>query len=281
LIFPDSVGPVDPALDPVLEMVDVDFVRAGRYLLHGVTLSVRPGQHWVLIGPNGTGKTTLLRLLGAHAHPTHGTVRVLGHQLGRVDMRDLRRLIGHVDPRHPLEWPLSVHQVVLTGATNTIALQQRWNPSELQVRQADELIDVLGMAALREARWQTLSSGERGRALIARALMPEPALLLLDEPATGLDLAAREQLLAGLDALRDQHPHLASVLVTHHIEEIPASTTHAVLLRDGEVVAQGTAADVISSEYVSKTFDHPVQITHDGGRWQARAMPGSPYVRPA
>jgi iron complex transport system ATP-binding protein len=134
-----------------------------------------------------------------------------------------------------------------------------------------------------KADWKAsaLPYGDQRRLEIARAMVAEPRLLLLDEPATGLDLAAREQLLAGLDALRDQHPHLASVLVTHHIEEIPASTTHAVLLRDGEVVAQGTAADVISSEYVSKTFDHPVQITHDGGRWQARAMPGSPYVRPA
>jgi iron complex transport system ATP-binding protein len=268
-------------VDPVLDVVDVDFVRAGRYLLHDVTLRVLPGQHWALIGPNGAGKTTLLRLLGAHTHPTRGTVRVLGHELGRVDMRDLRRSIGHVDPRHPLEWPLTVHEVVLTGATNTIALQQRWTPTAAQRRQADDLIGVLGMAALRDARWQTLSSGERGRVLIARALMPEPALLLLDEPATGLDLAAREQLLAGLDGLRSQYPQLASVLVTHHLEEIPASTTHAVLLRDGEVVAQGAAPEVISSEYVSKTFDHPVRITYDGGRWQARAMPGSPYVRPA
>jgi iron complex transport system ATP-binding protein len=269
-----------PDAFPVLDVQAVDFVRSGRYLLAGITLTVERGEHWVLIGPNGAGKSTLLKLLGAHAHPTSGTVRVLGRQLGRVDMRELRTHIGHVDPRHPLEWPLTVHDVVLTGATNTVALQQRWAATPDQRAEADALIDLLGMTPLRDAKWQTLSSGERGRTLIARALMPEPALLLLDEPATGLDLAAREQLLSGLDGLRSQYPELASVLVTHHIEEIPASTTHAVLLREGRVVAQGPVDDVITSEHISATFDHPVRIARADGRWHARAMPGSPYVRP-
>ena len=267
--------------EPVLEVSDVDFVREGRFLLHDISLTVRTGEHWVLIGANGAGKTTLLRLLGALQHPSAGTVRVLGEQLGKVDMRALRRAIGHVDPRHPLEWPLRVREVVLTGATNTVALQQRWTPAPQELELADELIGVLGITAFRDARWQTLSSGERGRTLIARALMPEPALLLLDEPATGLDLAAREQLLSGLDGLRAGHPLLASVLVTHHLEEIPASTTHAMLLRGGEVLAQGPVADVVTSDLISATFDHPVQITNDEGRWIARAMPGSGYVRRA
>jgi iron complex transport system ATP-binding protein len=259
----------------VLEAEHVDFVRAGRFLLRDVCLTVRQGEHWVLIGPNGAGKTTLLRLLGALEHPTAGGVQVLGGRLGKVDMRQLRTQIGHVDPRHPLQWPLSVREVVLSGATNTIGLQQRWSPTDQQLRQADGLIDVLGMTPLRAARWPTLSSGERGRALIARALMPEPALLLLDEPATGLDLAARERLLTGLDTLRASHPQLASVLVTHHLEEIPASTTHAVLLRGGEVYAQGAMSEVVNSELISGCFDHPVQITNAGGRWSARAVPGS------
>jgi iron complex transport system ATP-binding protein len=167
--------------------------------------------------------------------------------------------------------------VVLSGTTNTVGLQQGWKATADQVKQADELIDVLGMTPLRDARWTTLSTGERGRALIARALMPDPALLLLDEPATGLDLAAREQLLSGLDGLRAGHPTLASVLVTHHLEEIPSSTTHAVLLRGGEVFAQGRVADVITSELISGCFDHPVRIAHDGGRWAARAVPGSTH----
>jgi iron complex transport system ATP-binding protein len=264
-------------LEAVLQADAVDFVRAHRFLLYDVSLTVRPGEHWVLIGPNGAGKTTLLRLLGALEHPTGGQVRVLGGVLGKVDMRQLRTAIGHVDPRHPLQWPLSVREVVLSGVTNTVGLQQRWKPSAEQVQQADDLIAVLGMSALREARWTTLSSGERGRALIARALMPDPALLLLDEPATGLDLAAREQLLTGLDTLRASHPLLASVLVTHHLEEIPASTTHAVLLREGEVFARGPVADVVTSELISGCFDHAVRIGHEGGRWTARAVPGSTH----
>ncbi len=263
--------------EAVLVADAVDFVRAHRFLLHDVSLTVRPGEHWVLIGPNGAGKTTLLRLLGALEHPTAGEVRVLGGLLGKVDMRQLRTAIGHVDPRHPLQWPLSVREVVLSGATNTVGLQQRWRPTPEQLQQADELIETLGMSPLREARWTTLSSGERGRALIARALMPDPALLLLDEPATGLDLAAREQLLTGLDTLRANHPLLASVLVTHHLEEIPASTTHAVLLREGKVFARGPVGDVVTSELISGCFDHAVQISHDGGRWAARAVPGSTY----
>ncbi len=260
--------------DALLEVNAVDYVRGGRFLLQGISLRVDPGQHWVLIGPNGAGKTTLLRLLGALEHPTSGTVRVLGRQLGKVDMRELRTHIGHVDPRHPLQWPLTVFDVVLSGATNTVALQQRWTPTPQELRLAGELIEALGISALREARWQTLSTGERGRALIARALMPEPALLLLDEPATGLDLAAREQLLGGLDVLRAAHPTLASVMVTHHLEEIPQSTTHALLLRDGRQHAAGPAAEVVSSELISTCFDHPVRIRYDDGRWSARTEPG-------
>jgi iron complex transport system ATP-binding protein len=130
---------------------------------------------------------------------------------------------------------------------------------------------MMGMAAKADARWPHLSQGERGRALIARALMPRPRLVLLDEPATGLDLAAREQLLSGLDALRREHPALATVLVTHHLEELPASTTHALLLREGECMAYGPVDEVLTTDLVSKCFDHPVRLTRVDGRWSARA----------
>jgi len=248
----------------------VDFVRAHRFLLHDVSLTVRPGEHWVLIGPNGAGKTTLLRLLGALEHPTAGEVRVLGGVLGKVDMRQLRTAIGHVDPRHPLQWPLSVREVVLSGATNTVGLQQRWKPTPEQLQQADELIEVLGMSPLRDSRWTTLSSGERGRALIARALMPEPALLLLDEPATGLDLAAREQLLTGLDTLRAGHPLLASVLVTHHLEEIPPGFTDALVMSHGRVTACGPIADTVTGTILSAAFKLPLRVNEHDGRYSAR-----------
>ncbi|GAA5168311.1 MULTISPECIES: ABC transporter ATP-binding protein [Amycolatopsis] len=255
----------------VLAVDEVDLVRDGNYLLSSVSLTVREGEHWALLGGNGAGKSTLLSLLGARAHPTRGTVEVLGHRLGRVDMRSLRAEIGHIDPRHPLRTPLRVREVVLTGLTNTTELVPRWRPTAEQVAQADELIAMLGLSTRRDALWPVLSQGERGRALIARALMPRPRLLLLDEPATGLDLAAREQLLTSLDALRRRHPRLATVLVTHHLEELPGSTTHALLLREGRALAVGPVDEVLTSDLVTKCFDHPVRITREDGRWAARA----------
>jgi iron complex transport system ATP-binding protein len=261
--------PLDTAA--VLRVDDVDVVRDGSYLLRSISLTVRRGEHWALLGANGAGKSTLLGLLGAVTHPTRGSVEVLGHRLGRVDMRELRAYLGHVNPRHPLQAPLRVRDVVLTGLTNTTELVPRWAPLPEQQERADRLIGTLGLHSRSEARWPILSQGERGRALIARALMPSPRLLLLDEPATGLDLAAREQLLSSLDALRTEHPALATVLVTHHLEELPASTTHALLLRDGQCLAAGEVDEVLTTDQVSKCFDHPVQISRTDGRWTARA----------
>ncbi|GAA2352032.1 ATP-binding cassette domain-containing protein [Saccharopolyspora halophila] len=259
---------------PVLRADDVDVVREGAHLLREVSLRVERGQHWALLGSNGAGKTTLLGLLGVSTHPTRGTVEVLGHRLGRVDMRALRGYVGHIDPRHPVRAPLTARQVVLTGATNTTELVPRWEPDAEQLARAERLIATLGMAEKSESRWDTLSQGERGRALIARALMPTPRLLLLDEPATGLDLAAREQLLSGLDALRAEHPELATVLVTHHLEELPASTTHAMLLREGRCLVSGAVDDVLTSDNISKCFNHPVRLSRVAGRWLARAENG-------
>ncbi|GLK08449.1 ABC transporter ATP-binding protein [Streptosporangium carneum] len=256
---------------PVLRVHEVDVVRDGDHLLRSISLTVRRGEHWALLGANGAGKTTLLNLLGAVAHPTRGVVEVLGRRLGRVDMRELRSYLGHVDPRHSPDSPLRVEEVVLTGLTNTIALVPRWTPTAEESERARHLIEMLGMGARSDARWPTLSQGERGRALIARALMPQPRLLLFDEPATGLDLAAREQLLSSVDVLRSEHPSLATVLVTHHLEELPASTTHAMLLRRGRCLASGHVADVLTTDRISACFDHPVRITQDDGRWSARA----------
>ncbi|MBB5780794.1 ABC transporter ATP-binding protein [Nonomuraea jabiensis] len=258
----------------VLRADAVDLVRDGRHLLQGISLTVSPGEHWALLGANGAGKSTLLGLLGAVTHPTRGVVEVLGRTLGRVDVRELRSYLGHVNPRHAPDGPLRVRDVVLTGLTNTAALVPRWTPGEQEAERADRLIAMLGMSHRAQATWPTLSQGERGRALIARALMPQPRLLLLDEPATGLDLAAREQLLASIDALRTRHSSLATVLVTHHLEELPATTTHSMLLREGRCLAAGPVVEVLTSELVSACFDHPVRIVRsDDGRWAARAQP--------
>ncbi|MEP9412870.1 ATP-binding cassette domain-containing protein [Gordonia sp. VNQ95] len=258
-------------MPPVLDARHLDVIRSSRALLHDVSLTVYPGQHWALLGPNGAGKSTLMAILGARSHPTTGVVDVLGKRLGRVDMRELRTHIGHVDPRWRIDVPISAHDVVLTGLTNTPELDRRHHYTDAEHRRADDLLDLLGMTERLDSVWPVMSQGERGRTLIARALMPQPALLLLDEPATGLDLAAREKLLSAIDRLRGDVPDLASVLVTHHLEDLPASTTHAMLLREGEAIAAGEVDDTLTSAAISTAFDHPVTVRRHGGRWSAVA----------
>ncbi|WP_456297944.1 ABC transporter ATP-binding protein [Actinocorallia populi] len=260
----------------VLDIQKLDLVRDGKLLLDEVSMTVRAGEHWALLGPNGAGKSTLLSVLGAYTHPTRGTAEILGHRLGRVNVQDLRMRIGHVNPRHPLQSARTVLEVVLTGVTGTIELVPRWTPTDGQRSRAAELIELMGLTDRAAARWPELSQGERGRALIARALMPEPDLLLLDEPATGLDLVARERLLSRLDALRRRHPALTSVLVTHHLEELPATTTHALLLRRGAVLTAGPAPATLTTGLISACFDHPITITRANGRWSAASTPEPP-----
>ncbi|MEV6427823.1 ATP-binding cassette domain-containing protein [Nocardia sp. NPDC051463] len=256
---------------PVLELADVTFRREGKQIIDGISLTVHAGEHWALLGPNGAGKSTLLGFCGAVTFPTSGTVRVLGEQLGRVELARLRHAIGHVNPRHPLQYPLTIRQVVLTGITATIDTPMRWTPTADELRRADAMIDTIGLKGKAEDTWPTLSQGERGRTLIARALIAQPRLLLLDEPSTGLDVAAREQLLETIDTLGDTHPEVASVLVTHHLEELPSTTTHALLIADGRTVAYGPAIATVTTDNVTAAFDHPVRVTYDHGRWTARA----------
>jgi iron complex transport system ATP-binding protein len=266
-----TAGDAGALPEPVLELRAVRFVRGGRVLLDDIDLTVRAGEHWALIGPNGAGKSTVLSLCGAVQHPTGGEVHVLGERIGRVELQRLRRSIGHVNPRHPLTSALTIREVVLTGATGSIELVPRWEPTGAEADRADELIALLGLADKAGERWTTLSQGERGRTLIARALLTDPPLLLLDEPSTGLDVAAREQLLDTLDRVRLAHPGLATVLVTHHLEELPRSTSHAALIADGRLTASGPATAVLTTAAVSACFSHPIRIEHRHGRWSARA----------
>lgn len=260
----------------VLDVRSVDLVREGRTLLSSLSVRVRDGEHWALLGANGAGKSTLLSLMGARTHPTRGEVWVLGHRLGRVDMRALRCHLGHVDPRHPLQSPLPARQVVLTGLTNTPETITRQAPTSDQATRAERLIDALGISDRATTPWPLLSQGERSRALIARALMPEPRLLLLDEPATGLDLAGREQLLTSLRDLVDEHCNLATVTVTHHLEELPSHTSHALLIRAGHIIAAGEVDQVLTSGRVTRCFDHPVVVQRHDGRWTARTAHPQP-----
>lgn len=256
----------------VLALDGVTFRRNGREILHGIDLTVHAGEHWALLGPNGAGKTTIVGFCAAQTHPTTGTVDVLGRRLGRVDMQELRRHIGHVNPRHPLRSPLSALEVVLTGFTGTIDTAMRWEPSLAQLDRAHAVLAEVGLAGRSDYRWPDMSQGERGRVLVARALAPEPDLLLLDEPTTGLDVAAREQLLETVDSLARTSPDVASILVTHHLEELPETTGHAMVIADGAVVAAGRVDDVVTTDIISRAFAHPIAVGHDGGRWSARAI---------
>jgi iron complex transport system ATP-binding protein len=263
------------AADPdiVFRAVSVDLVRGDRLLLNQVSITIRAGEHWALLGPKGAGKSTLLQIMATHAYPTRGHVEVLGHRLGRVDVFSLRPWIGHVSPHHRVDPRRTVREVVLTGVTGTIQLVQRRETTAAEQARAAHVTELMGLGGRDDAQWQVLSQGERGRALIARALMAQPRLLLLDEPAAGLDVAGREQLLTSLDDLRERQPDLASVLVTHHLEELPVSTTHALLLRDGRMVAAGTADDALTTDLATACFGHPVAVTTHAGRWAAVSGP--------
>jgi iron complex transport system ATP-binding protein len=257
--------------DVLFQAAGVDLVRDGRLLLDQVSVTIRTGEHWALLGPNGAGKSTLLQIMATYAYPTRGDVCVLGHRLGRVNVFSLRPRIGHVSPHHRVDPQRTVGEVVLTGATGTIQLVPRRDTSAAELSRAAAVTELMGLAGRANAPWQVLSQGERSRALIARALMAQPELLLLDEPAAGLDVAGREQLLASVDELRSRDPSLATVLVTHHLEELPASTTHALLLRGGRTLAAGRVSDVLTSELATACFGHPVTITRHVGRWAAVA----------
>jgi iron complex transport system ATP-binding protein len=249
-----------PAPPIALALDDVTVRRGPQTIIPGLSVTVRRGEHWALLGPNGAGKSTLLSLAGAVAHPTSGTVSILGDQLGRVELQALRRRIGHVNPRHPLRSALSARDVVLSGLTGSVDLPPRWRPTDDELDHAGRLIELFGLAGKADKRWPTMSQGERGRALIARALITEPALLLLDEPTTGLDIGAREQLLETLDLLAVTRPELTWLLVTHHLEELPTATTHALLISHGQQIASGPVAEALTSSTVSDAFGHPIEV---------------------
>jgi iron complex transport system ATP-binding protein len=244
-----------------------------KRILDGVTWSVEPGEHWVVIGPNGAGKTTLLSLVGADRHPSDGAVRLLGEEVGRTDMRALRSRIGRIDPAaHALDW-LNGRELVLTGLKNTV--WPRWEDwGDREYGRADALLALVGCSAYAERELRTLSHGERQRIRIARALISSPELLLLDEPATGLDFPAREAFLGALDAMALEHPEMPTVTVSHHLEELPSSITHALLLREGRVLDAGPVAEMLTSERVTACFGFPIDVHAMDGRWAARAAPG-------
>lgn len=258
-------------MSDVLEFDDVTVRRGDTTLVEGIDWEIEEGQRWVVLGPNGAGKSTLLQLAAARMHPTSGSASVLGETLGAVDVFELRPRIGIASAATAERVPLSerVRDVVLTA---TYAVIGRWRESydELDEERADELLGTLGVAHLADRTFGTLSEGERKRVQIARALMTDPELLLLDEPAAGLDLGGREELVAALAELAGDRRSPVLVLVTHHVEEIPPNFTHGMILRAGGVHAAGALADVVTDEHLSSGFGVPLTVSQTDGRYAAR-----------
>ncbi|HWK19643.1 MAG TPA: ABC transporter ATP-binding protein [Microbacteriaceae bacterium] len=259
-------------MNEVLKYDATTVVRDERTILGPISWAVDASERWVVLGPNGAGKTTLLQLAATLTHPTGGRVQVLGKQLGRVDVFEMRPRIGFASSAMARLIPDSelVLDVVMTAAYSVAG---RWTEEyePVDIMQARGVLRDWRLDALEHRRFGTLSDGERKRVQIARAVMTDPELLLLDEPAASLDLGAREELLELLDGYAQTESAPAMVMVTHHVEEIPPGFTHALLLRAGEIVKAGPVAEVITSEHLSATFGRRLEVTRSGARFAAFA----------
>ena len=257
----------------VAELAGVTVKRGTSVLLDSIDLTIREEERWVVLGPNGAGKTTLLQVLAAQMYPTDGVVGLLGEVVGTVDVFELRPRIGLTSTALTDRVPRGerVLDVVVSAAHGVLG---RWNEEyeEMDLLQARSLLEGLRIDHLVDRTFGTLSEGERKRAQIARALMTDPELLLLDEPASGLDLAGRETLLATLSELFVDPHAPATVLVTHHVEEIPEGITHCLLLADATVVAAGPVREALTDENLSRAFGMPLHVSESGGRWSARSV---------
>ena len=268
--MPDSGSDsVDP--DLLIDFAKVTLRRGGQVLIGPVTWSVELDERWVVIGPNGAGKTSLLRIAAATEHPSSGTAYVLGERLGRTDMAELRSRVGlsssALSQRVP-DGELVRDLVVSAG----YAVLGRWREQyqDVDYTQALDMLESVGAEHLAERTYETLSEGERKRVLIARSLMTDPELLLLDEPAAGLDLGGREELVARLEDLAADPDAPAIVLVTHHVEEIPHGFSHALILSEGRVVDAGLLTDVLTAENLSRAFGQSIALDIIDGRYFAR-----------
>jgi len=256
----------------ILQLSDISVRRGDRVILGPLNWQVLEGQRWVILGPNGAGKTTLLQICSSLIHPTAGEINILGEKLGKVDVFELRTRIGLTSSALVEQLPPDelVMDVVLTAAYAMLGRWQEkydlWDESR-----AMALLTALGVRELGERLFGSLSEGEKKRVQIARALMADPELLLLDEPASSLDLGGREDLLRRIESLSKDPLAPATVIVTHHIEEIPVGTTHALLLREGAVVAQGEVASVITDQNLTQAYGLAITVQTEGGRFFARA----------
>jgi iron complex transport system ATP-binding protein len=259
--------------EPIVSLKNITVVRDGDVVLDDISWDIHPGDDWVLFGANGSGKTTLLEVVSSYLFPTRGTASILGERLGRTDARLLRSRIGYVGPAPTrfVRAQLPAVEIVLTGLHASF-VDTRWH----EYRDADwswarECLEQLDATHLGDRKFSTLSEGEKKRVLIARSLMARPELLLLDEPGSGLDLGARERLIRSLSGLSVREDAPPIILVTHHVEEIPAGFDKVLLLSGGTVMGSGSPHDVLTADTLSDTYGLPMHIQHSEGRWRAWA----------
>jgi iron complex transport system ATP-binding protein len=258
-----------------LRFSGVEVTRGDVQVLRGIDWVVGGRDRWAVLGPNGSGKTTMLQLASGYLHPTHGTVDILGNRLGRVDVRRLRERIGMVSAAvaKMLVPKVTARDVVMSA--RHAALEPWWHHYDAEDgAQARRLLADAGFAAVADRPFGALSEGERQQVLLARTLMADPELLLLDEPAAGLDVGGRERLVSRLTRLAVDPDAPPLVLVTHHVEEIPAHFSHVLLLREGRIVAAGPVAEALTSDSLSACFGLPLRLAGEAGRWTCRAITG-------
>jgi len=249
----------------VLELRDVSVRRGQKTILGPISFSISEGERWVVLGPNGAGKSTLLQILATRIFPTQGTVTVLDKQMGKVDLWELRTRIGICGTLISEDIPYEEKAYAVLGRWNEA--YDLWDESR-----AVALLTTFGVREMADRSYGTLSDGEKKRVQISRALMADPELLLLDEPTAGLDLGGREDLLKRFSLFASDPAAPASILVTHHIEEIPVGTTHALILKDGAIAVSGPIDQVITSEHMSAVFELPMEVRYEGFRFFARAL---------
>jgi iron complex transport system ATP-binding protein len=258
-----------------IDLQSIGFRRDDRWILDNLSWKVDDGVCAALLGPNGCGKSTLARIIAGHLWPTTGTVQVLGQTFGEIDLHDLRKSLRLVQSTSPVEMDpdLTAHEVAVTGYFGTLGLYDPVTPDMHD--HAAEVLDRVGLHHVATHRYTTLSNGERMRCLIARALVVRPRLLLLDEPTAGLDLLAREQVLATIQALF--HPQFTDpptvLFITHHLEELPPATSNVILMDNGKVAAQGRPAEVLTAANLSPVYRCPMDVTQIAGRFYAQVHP--------